>query len=295
MTEEKAVHKNTINWFPGHMKRTEKLIGDNLKLCDIVCEIRDARIPLASRNPDIERLTGGKPKIIVFGKSDLADSAASRKWIKYFRLKGINCMLFDVKSKVPAQEFAALCRESGADILKKREEKGISRKTLRVMVVGIPNVGKSTFINSMAGRKAADAQDRPGVTKGKQWVSVKGASDLEFLDTPGVLWPKIETDEQGLMLSYVGSIKDEILETEYIAMNLLKLLNTEYREVLLSRYPMKDTENMEPYELLEELARARGFLRKGGEKDTERASKILLDEFRAGLVGKITLEDTPVE
>jgi len=286
---------NVINWFPGHMQKTRRLMADNLKLCDILCELRDARIPIMSANPDIEGLAPEKPRIVILNKSDLADDKINKQWQEYFRSKGYFCMLSDSKNKNIAADFERVCRNAAAEMLKRREEKGIINKNIRVMVVGIPNVGKSTFINMVAKRRAADAQDRPGVTKGKQWVRVNGSSNLELLDMPGVLWPKIKSQGQGLMLCYTGAIKDRIHDMELVAMNLLELLNNEHRDLLLARYKMKDTEGMTQYELLEELARARGFVIRGGEKDTERAAEILLDEFRSCKIGRISLEVPPVE
>ncbi len=281
---------NIINWFPGHMQKTRRLMAENLKLCDIVCELRDARIPLMSANPDIEKMAPDKPRVVILNKSDLANEEQNKLWLEHFKQKGYFAILCDSKNKNTAMRFAKLCRLAAAQILEKRQAKGIVNKKIRVMVVGIPNVGKSTFINMVAGRKAAEAQDKPGVTKGKQWVTVSGEANLELLDMPGVLWPKIENQGQGLMLCYTGAIKDTIHDMEFIAMNLLKHLVDNHKELLLARYKMKLQEAMEPYDLLEELARARGFVRRGGEKDTERASEILMDEFRSGKIGRITLE-----
>ncbi len=286
---------NIINWFPGHMQKTRRLMAENLKLCDIVCELRDARIPLMSANPDIEKLAPNKPRIVILNKSDLADEGQNQLWLEYFKKNGCFSMLCDSKNKNTAARFARLCALAAKDILEKRQAKGIVNKKVRVMVVGIPNVGKSTFINMVAGRKAAEAQDKPGVTKGKQWVNVTGENNLELLDMPGVLWPKIESQGQGLLLCYTGAIRDGIHDIEFIAMNLLKHLVDSHRELVLARYKMKLSEEMEPYDLLEELARARGFVRRGNEKDTERAAQILLDEFRCAKIGRITLEMLRVE
>ena len=285
---------NVINWFPGHMQKTRRLMAENMKLCDILCELRDARIPKMSANPDIEGLAPDKPRIIILNKCDLADEDETKKWQAYFKAQGAYCMLCDSKNKNTAAAFEKVCRLAAADMLKRRAEKGIVNKNIRVMVVGIPNVGKSTFINMVAGRRAADAQDKPGVTKGKQWVRVNGSSNLELLDMPGVLWPKIETQGQGLMLCYTGAIKDRIHDMEFVAMKLLRLLHDNHKDMLLARYKMKNTDDMDDYELLEELARARGFVMRGGDKDTERASEILLDEFRSCKIGRITLEEAPV-
>lgn len=289
--EENLKENNTINWFPGHMSKTRRLIAENLKLCDMVCEIIDARIPQASRNPLFEELLGSKPRIVVLNKSDLSDEVKNKEWADYFKSKGAFCMLCDSKNKNSGAAFEKLCKTAGADILEKRAAKGITTKKLRVMVAGIPNVGKSTFINMLAGRKVAAAQDKPGVTKGKQWITVGGASDLELLDMPGMLWPKIETHRQALLLCYTGAIKDTITDTEHIAGTLAVILNNKYRDRLKERYKIETTDETEPHELLEKIGKARGFVKKGSVVDTERTSEILIDEYRAGKLGRITLED----
>ena len=291
MTEERAAHG--INWFPGHMSKTRRLITENIKLCDIVCEMLDARIPVSSRNPELDGWVGDKPRVLIMNKSDLADPELNRRWLAWYRDAGCYAMLSNARAKGVTAQFARVCRLAAADILARPAAKGIVSRKVRVMVTGIPNVGKSTFINSIAGRRAAAAQDRPGVTRGKQWVTVAGAAELELLDTPGILWPKIETERQGLLLCATGAIRDRIHDTEYIAQFLIERMNAQYRQVLTGRYGLKDTKGKIGPELLEALARARGFVRRGGVADTERAAEVFLDEYRAGRLGAITWEDIP--
>ena len=283
-------NRNTINWFPGHMAKTRRLISENLKLCDIACEVVDARIPEASRNPVLDELLGGKPRITVLNKADLADADITAQWLTALRGKGNYAVAIDCKNKKGVPDFIRMVKKAGADILAARAEKGIAKKSLRIMITGIPNVGKSSFINMLAGRKAAAAQDRPGVTRGKQWVSVSGVSELDLLDTPGILWPKIDTEGQALLLCYTGAIKDEVLDTEYIAQNLAAAIAKTAPKALVERYKINGFEELEGHEILEKIGRARGFVRKGAEVDTERAGHILLDEYRAGKLGRISFE-----
>jgi ribosome biogenesis GTPase A len=272
-----------INWYPGHMKKTRELIEENRKLCDLVLEIVDARIPVSSRNPVIDQLVAGKPRVVLFNKSDLADEEATAEWIRAEQAKdrdalGINAMT--------GTGTAALYR-----LLKRIEEETNASRTrkraLRMMVVGVPNVGKSTFINKLAGRKAAIASDRPGVTRGKQWISVGG---LQLLDTPGLLWPKLDGEHVGEHLAFTGAVKDQILDVEALAAHLLKWLAERYPALLTARYKIEADPDAAGWELLERAARKRGFLISGGEVDTERMSNILLDEFRGGVIGRISLE-----
>lgn len=287
--EERAA--NGINWFPGHMAKTRRLIMENVKLCDVVCEMLDARIPAASRNPELDGWVEKKPRVLILNKSDLADPERNKRWLDFYRGKGCVAILCNAKARGALQPFVRACRLAAAEELARRSAKGIVSKKIRVMVTGIPNVGKSTFINAVAGRRAAAAQDRPGVTRGKQWITVAGAADLEMLDTPGILWPKIESEEQGLLLCATGAIRDRIHDTEYIAQFLIDRVNRRYRHMLVSRYGLSDTQRLGGPELLEALARARGFIRRGGEADTERAAEVFVDEYRAGRLGAITWED----
>lgn len=283
-------NRNTINWFPGHMAKTRRLITENLKMCDIACEVVDARIPNASRNPVLDELLGDKPRITVLNKSDLADPNMTAAWLSALKKQGRFAVAVDCRGKKGVADFVRAAQSAGADILARRAEKGIASKRLRIMITGIPNVGKSSFINMLAGRKAAAAQDRPGVTRGKQWVSVSGAQGLDLLDTPGILWPKIDTEDQALLLCYTGAIKDEVLDTEYIAQNLSAAIAKTAPQALVDRYKIKDFEDRQGYEILEKIGRARGFIGRGAVVDTERAGHILLDEYRAGKLGRISFE-----
>ena len=246
-------NRHTINWFPGHMAKTRRLISENLKMCDIACEVVDARIPNASRNPVLDELLGDKPRITVFNKSDLADANITAAWLSALKKQGQFAVAVDCRNKKGVADFVRTAQAAGAEILARRAEKGIASKRLRIMITGIPNVGKSSFINMLAGRKAAAAQDRPGVTRGKQWVSVSGAQGLDLLDTPGILWPKIDTEDQALLLCYTGAIKDEVLDTEYIAQNLSAAIAKTAPQALVDRYKIKDFEGLQGYEILEKI------------------------------------------
>ena len=276
-----------IQWYPGHMTKTRRQIEADLKLVDAVCEIVDARIPVSSRNPDIDSICGNKPRIIVLNRMDLADPNATKRWLSYFRSKGFAAVATDCKSRKGIADFQPAVRS----VLKEKIERNAARgmnKPLKVMIVGIPNVGKSTLINQISGRKGAKAENRPGVTRGKQWVTVDNS--LLLLDTPGILWPKFEDPEVGFKLAFIGSVKDEILDSQEIAVRLLVVLQKNYPERLTERYKITDFEDLEPYELLELIGAKRGMLIKGGETDTERAAVMLLDEYRSGKLGKLTLD-----
>lgn len=276
-----------INWFPGHMKKTQREIKENLKLVDAVIEIRDARIPKSSANPDIEKLLEGKPRIILLNKSDLTDNNVTKQWIKHLtkeevRVLEVNCLKGEgLKAIKPVL----------MEILKEKHDrlkaKGMVKITTRVMVVGIPNVGKSTFINKMARNNIAKTGDRPGVTKSKQWI--KTSIGIELLDTPGVLWPKFEDDETALNLAFTGAIKDEIMDIEELALKLVERLQTYYEPQLKERYKLNEVfEN--PLDTLDAIGKKRGALISGGQIDYNRIAVILLDEFRGGKIGKISLE-----
>jgi ribosome biogenesis GTPase A len=277
-----------INWYPGHMAKTKRLITENLKIIDIVAEIMDARIPKSSRNPDFDRLLLEKPRLIILNKSDMADPNISKMWLKHYESLGIKAILADCKSGTGLNNVIPSIKEIIADKLLRRENRGISGISTKIMVVGVPNAGKSSFINRLAGGKRAKVEDRPGVTRGKQWISVGNGFDL--LDMPGILWPKIEDPIFSLNLATTGAIKDEITDLEYLASYLLKTLCENYSPLLKVRYKLEDTENKEGFDLLTEVAKKRGFLLSKGAYDTERAAKIVLDEFRGGLLGRITLE-----
>ena len=278
----------SIQWFPGHMAKTRRSIKENLSLVDAVVEIIDARIPLSSQNPEMGRMTAGKPRLLVLNKRDMADNNITDRWISYFRKKGIAAVSMDCKSGKGLKAFtSALENQVLIDLIETRKAKGMVGAPLRVMVVGIPNVGKSSFINRMSGSKKAKVEDRPGVTRTKQWVKL--GDRIEMLDMPGVLWPKFDDQLVARKLAFTGAIRDDILDIETLAMLLLEYLAENYPACLKERYKM-DSEGLDGKELLELLGRKRGMLISGGEVNTERAAIMLLDEFRAGKTGCISLE-----
>ena len=285
-----------IQWYPGHMTKTRRMIVDQIKNVDAVCEILDARIPVSSRNPDVDELTAGKPRLIVLNRVDQADQAATERWAAYFRAKGYAVLESDAKGGQGIARFAGAIRELLADKLRSYAEKGMAGRVVRVMILGIPNVGKSTFINKVAGRKTAKTEDRPGVTRSKQWVPIDRG--LELLDTPGILWPKFEDQSVGMNLAYTGAVKDDILDVETLGCHLMAYLGGQYPDALKSAYKLSELPTREDeendvaygYRLLEAAGKKRGFLISGGEVDTERMAKILLDEFRSGKLGRFTLE-----
>jgi ribosome biogenesis GTPase A len=288
---EKKQDTMTIQWYPGHMTKTKRMIQENLKMVDLVVEIIDARIPLASRNPDIDSLVEGKPRMIVLNRADQADPAMNQKWSDYFRAQGWSVLQTDCKTGTGVKQFSPVVKSILKEQIAKWEEKGMLGRPVRVMVVGVPNVGKSTFINKIANRKSAIAQNRPGVTRGKQWVNVDEGLDL--LDTPGILWPKFEDPTVGMYLAFTGAVKDTILDIETLANYLMKLLATRYPKALEERYKLEVPEEFDSWELMEQAGRKRGFLISGGEVDTERMSRILLEEFRSGKLGRFTIEMPP--
>lgn len=279
--------KMNIQWYPGHMTKTRRQIEADLKLVDAVCEIVDARIPISSRNPDIDQICGSKPRIIVLNRMDLADNEATKKWLQYFRGKGFAAVATDCKTKKGISNFKpAVC-----SVLKEKIERNAAKgmnKPLKVMVVGIPNVGKSTLINQISGRKGAKAENRPGVTRGKQWVNVD--SGLLLLDTPGILWPKFDDPNVGMMLAYTGAVKEGVIDIEELAARLMELILKFYPETLRERYKIEAEQGTPGYMLLEEAGRRRGYLLAKGEIHTERMAKVLLDEYRSGKLGYFTLE-----
>ena len=279
--------KMNIQWYPGHMTKTRRQIEADLKQVDAVCEIVDARIPMSSRNPDIDAICGSKPRIIVLNRMDLADPNATKKWAAYFKSKGMAVLTTDCKTRKGIADFTPAARIACAEKLERDAKRGMNRP-IRVMVVGIPNVGKSTLINQISGRKGAKAENRPGVTRGKQWVTVD--STLQLLDTPGILWPKFEDPEVGMMLAYTGAVKDGVIDVEELSCRLMELLHKFYPQTLLERYKVEAPEGTPGWELVEMAGRKRGYLISGGEVNTERMSKVLLDEFRGGKLGKFTLE-----
>ena len=279
--------KMNIQWYPGHMTKTRRQIEADLKQVDAVCEIVDARIPVSSRNPDIDSICGSKPRIIVLNRMDLADPNATKLWTAYFKSKGMAVVVTDCKTRKGIADFTPAARAACKEKLERDAARGMNRP-LRVMVVGIPNVGKSTLINQISGRKGAKAENRPGVTRGKQWVTVD--QSLLLLDTPGILWPKFEAPEVGMMLAYTGAVKDGILDIEELACRLISLLHSRYPEALKERYKIEAEPDTPGYELLEMAGRKRGYLISGGEINTERMAKVLVDEYRSGKLGRFTLE-----
>ena len=285
-----------IQWYPGHMTKTRRMIAEQIKNVDAVCEILDARIPISSRNPDVDELTAGKPRLVVLNRADQADRSATDRWAAYFRAKGYAVLESDAKRGQGTARFATAVRELLADKLLAYAEKGQAGRVVRVMIRGIPKVGKSTFIKRVAGRKTAKTEDRPGVTRSKQWVPID--KNLELLDTPGILWPKFEDQSVGLNLAYTGAVKDDILDVETLGCHLMTYLGTHYPEALTAAYklpgiPEREAEENDVawgYRLLCAAGKKRGFLISGGEVDTERMAKILLDEFRGGKLGRFTLE-----
>ena len=281
-----------IQWYPGHMTKTRRQIESDLKQVDAVCEIVDARIPMSSRNPDIDAICGNKPRMIVLNRMDLADPAATNRWKAYFEKKGMAVIATDCKTKRGISGFTPAARAACAEKLARDAAKGMNRP-LRVMVVGIPNVGKSTLINQISGRKGAKAENRPGVTRGKQWVTVDAG--LQLLDTPGILWPKFEDPEVGMMLAFTGAVKEGVIDVEELACRLLELLLSFYPQTLADRYKVEAPQGTPGYELLEMAGKNRGYLLSRGEIHTERMAKVLLDEFRSGKLGKFTLEQPKEE
>lgn len=277
-----------VNWFPGHMTKALRAMENDIKLVDCVCELTDARIPRSSRNPALDEVLGQKPRLILLNRADQADPAMTKKWIEFYRAQGVAAIETDCKSGRGVDKFAGAVRELLKEKLAALEAKGQGGRPLRAMVVGIPNVGKSSFINRVAGRKAAVASDRPGVTRGKQWVTV--SKGLELLDTPGVLWPKFEDNIIGEHLSFTGAVKDQVVDVEGLACHLLSELAVIAPNAIGERYKLTEIDGLQGWELLELAAKKRGFLISRGEADTLRMSNVLLDEFRAGKLGRLTLE-----
>ena len=279
---------DNLSWFPGHMTKTRRMITAEIKNMDAVCEILDARIPLSSRNPDVDELTAGKPRLGVLNRVDQADPGETRRWTAYFREKGYAVLEANAKGGAGTAQFAAAVRELLRDKLAAWTQRGQAGRTVRVMVLGIPNVGKSTFINKVAHRKTARAEDRPGVTRSKQWVPVD--STLELLDTPGILWPRFDDPEVGKRLAFTGAIKDDVVDMEELACCLMDYLSRRYAPVLAERYKIEVEPEDSGYDLLEKAGRKRGFLMRGAQVDTQRMARVLLDEFRGGKLGRFTLE-----
>ncbi len=288
---EQGIDIPSIQWFPGHMAKTRRLIQSNLKLVDMVLEITDARIPQSSRNPELDRWVQGKPRMLVLNKCDNADPAMTKRWLRYYESQGIAAMACDCKTGAGIGTFLPLVKKTLSELLARREARGMAGRMTRVMVVGVPNVGKSSFINRMAGTKRARAEDRPGVTRGKQWVSLD--KDVELLDMPGVLWPKFEDPLVGEKLAFTGAVKDGVVDIELLAMRLLSYLAKNYPERLAERFKMTELDGLSGWELLKLAGRKRGMLVSGGEVNTERAAITVMDEYRGGKLGRLTFEAPP--
>lgn len=279
---------SSIQWFPGHMTKTRRLMQANISLVDAVVEITDARIPQSSRNPEMDRLVGTKPRLILLNKCDAADDNITAMWLDYYKKKGILALATDCRSGKGVRNFLPMLKELLSEQIERWHDKGMVGRPIRIMIVGIPNVGKSSFINKMAKSKRAKVEDRPGVTRGKQWVSLD--KELELLDMPGVLWPKFEDKLVGERLAFTGAVKDDIMDLESLSSRLLQYLNENYPKLLPERYNIEISENEEGFEILKRIGKKRGFLISGGEINTERAAITVLDEFRSGKIGKLTLE-----
>ena len=277
-----------LSWYPGHMTKTKRMIVSEMGHMDAVCEILDARIPISSRNPDVDEMTAGKPRLVVLNRVDQADPKETARWAAYFRGKGYAVLEANAKGGAGTAQFAAAVRELLRDKLAAWADRGQVGRTVRIMVLGIPNVGKSTFINKVAHRKTARAEDRPGVTRSKQWVPVD--STLEMLDTPGILWPRFDDPEVGKRLAFTGAIKDDVVDMEELACCLMDYLSRRYAPVLAERYKIEVEPEDSGYDLLEKAGRKRGFLMRGAQVDTQRMARVLLDEFRGGKLGRFTLE-----
>ena len=286
--ENNGFEKMNIQWFPGHMTKAQRMIEDSLKQVDAVCEILDARIPRSSRNPDIDRLAAGKPRLIILNRVDLADPEITSQWRRHFERQGIRIIETDAKTGKGVNGFVPALKELLKDKLADYAAKGQINRPMRVMILGIPNVGKSTFINKVAKRRAAVAGDKPGVTRGKQWINIEQGLDL--LDTPGILWPKFDSQEVGEMLAITNAIKADVLDKETLGANFMLRLRDMYPEALTERYRFVPDKDMNGFELLEEAAKKRGFLLSKGEYDIERMANTLLGEYHDGKLGRISLE-----
>ncbi len=283
----------SIQWFPGHMAKTRRLMQQNLRMVDVVVELTDARIPVSSRNPEIDRLTAGKPRVVLLNKADSADEAQTKRWCEYYKAAGIHALATDCRSGAGLRGLLPLVRTALADKIARWEAKGMSGRPIRMMIVGIPNVGKSSLINRLAGSRRAKVEDRPGVTRGKQWVTLQ--SGVELLDMPGVLWPKFDDPLVGERLAFIGSVKDDIIDIEHLASRLLEVLAQDYPQVIAQRYGVDpaELEGQGGFALLEAIGRRRGMLLPGGHINTERTAITVMDEFRGGTIGRITLERCP--
>ena len=275
-----------FQWYPGHMTKAKRMMQENIKLIDLVIELVDARIPLSSRNPDIDELGKNKARLVLLNKADLAEDKWNDAWAEYFKKKGFSVVKVNSRKGGGIKSIQGVIREACAEKIERDRKRGILNRPVRAMVVGIPNVGKSTFINALAGKACAKTGNKPGVTKGKQWIRLN--KQVELLDTPGILWPKFEDQEVGLKLAFIGSIKDEVLQTEELAAELIHFLRTAYPEVLADKYDIERDED--DYVVLNRIAKSRNCIVRGNELDTEKAALLLLDDFRNGKLGRLTLE-----
>lgn len=275
-----------FQWYPGHMTKAKRMMQENIKLIDLIIELVDARVPMSSRNPEIDELGKNKARLIVLNKSDLAEDRKNDLWTEYFQSKGFSVVKVNSKKGGGIKQIQSVIQEACKEKIERDRKRGILNRPVRAMVVGIPNVGKSTFINALAGKACAKTGNKPGVTKGKQWIRLN--KNVELLDTPGILWPKFEDQTVGLRLAYIGSIKDEILNTEELAAELSKFLVNNYKGVLADKYAIKESED--GFDMLSKIAESRHCLEKGSELDTEKAARLMLDDFRNGRLGRITLE-----
>ena len=275
-------------WYPGHMTKAKRMMQEDIKLIDLVIELVDSRVPLSSRNPDIDELGKNKSRLILLNKADLADKAANKKWTDFFQKKGFYVQEVDSRSGAGMKAISSIIQEACKEKIERDLKRGIKNRPVRAMVVGIPNVGKSTFINTYAGKACAKTGNKPGVTKGKQWIRLN--KNVELLDTPGILWPKFEDQAVGMRLAMIGSINDDILNIDELALELIQYLREQYKGLLEKRYHCDESQEKEPVQILEDIARARGCLIKGGELDYAKAAALLMDDFRSGKLGRVTLE-----
>ncbi|MBO4310966.1 MAG: ribosome biogenesis GTPase YlqF [Lachnospiraceae bacterium] len=282
-------NKTNINWYPGHMTKAVRMMEENIKLVDMVIEIIDARAPLSSRNPDIDKLALNKYRLVLMNKSDMADKTDNEKWIKYFEDKNIHCVLTNSRSATGVKNLDKTIKEICREKIERDRKRGILKRTIKCMIVGIPNVGKSTFINSLSGKAKAVTGNKPGVTKGKQWINVK--NEFELLDTPGILWPKIDDERTGVILALIGSVKDDILPFEELAYHLIKLLKDKYPGLINDKFEID--ENLEAVDILREYCSKRNLVKTGSEIDIQRGAKMITDEFRNNKLGYLTLDTIP--
>ena len=277
-----------FQWYPGHMTKAKRAMQEDIKLIDVIIELVDARIPRSSKNPDIDSLAQGKSRILLLNKSDMADAAKTQSWISYNEKQGFLALAVNSKKKNELKQVNALVQKACEKKIERDRKRGIKNRPVRAMIVGIPNVGKSTFINSFAGKACAKTGNKPGVTKGKQWIRLN--KQVELLDTPGILWPKFEDPEVGMRLAYTGAVKEDVIDTETLACHFIALLAKYYPQTLSERYKLEAPEGADGYELLQLAGKKRGYLVSGGEVNTERMAKALMDDYRRGKLGKLTLE-----